>query len=134
MRGREERGYSFSNDLVQTPFPQGIFHWCPQQGMHDHSQVSYPDSSHLQLKSPKEFVLRVYYKEQLWAHTIKFRTKELRDSKRKTEPQTHGAACSVTGKANVKIYEPQNSLGWEVGNYSFIPPYLLPLCHICMSA
>lgn len=107
MGGREESGCSFFNDLGQTPFPSGILRWYPQQSLHDHSQVSHPASSHLQLKSPKEFVLCVYYKEQLWAYTIKFRTKELRYSKREIEPQTHGTACSETGKANAKIYEPK---------------------------
>lgn len=105
MGKREEFGCSFSNGLAQTSFTCGLQHWGTQKDLSDHAQVCHSDLSHL----PKESVLCIYCKEQLWAYTIKFMTKELRDSKREMEPQTNGAASSVKGKNSVNgaIYEPK---------------------------
>lgn len=76
-------------------------------------------------------MLCVYFKEQLRAYTSKFRTKELRDSKREIEPQAHGPACSITGKANGKIYEPK--IVCAQGLAVIHSTLGLPLCHIYMS-
>lgn len=63
-----------------------------QRALRGHTQLCHPDSSHLQFKSPKEFVLCSHYKEQLWTYTIKFMTEELTDSKREIEPRQMGEA------------------------------------------
>lgn len=54
-------------------------------------------------------------------------TKELRDSKRKTEPQENGAVYSVKGEANGTIDEPKSeSLSSGFSSYSS-PPITAPV-------
>lgn len=73
-----------SDGLSQNTY--GIQPKWHQRDLRGHTQVCHPDSSHLQFKSPKEFVLCSHYKEQLWAYTIKFMIEELTDSRREIEP------------------------------------------------
>lgn len=114
-----------SDGLSQNTY--GIQPKWHQRDLRGHTQVCHPDSSHLQFKSPKEFVLCSHYKEQLWAYTIKFMIEELTDSRREIDPQKNGGGYSVKVKANGSISEPKYwslSSGW--GTCSF-PPFIVPV-------
>lgn len=101
-----EKGVQPPQQPGSTPNTCGIQHWWPQRALSDHTQVRCPEFSYSQLKSPKEFVLRIHYEEQLWTYTITFMTEELRNRKREREPQTYRVACSVEGGENVQSMNP----------------------------
>lgn len=89
----QEKGVQPPWSPGSTPNTHGIQHWWAQRDISVHTQVCYPDFSYSQLKSPKEFVLRIHCEEQLWTYATTFMTEGLRSSKREREPQTY--ACCI---------------------------------------